>query len=71
MSYKLDWIESALATNEDEMNMSGTLLYLIDPKSAVYLTGAELDFNEDMNDYGFKWTNPNAKKTCGCGASFS
>lgn len=62
MSYKLDWIESALATNEDEMNMSGTLLYLIDPKSAVYLTGAELDFNEDMNDYGFKWTNLNAKK---------
>ena len=43
---------------------------VIDKKSAVYLHGAELDFSNDLLSGGFKISNPNAKRDCGCGASF-
>ena len=42
-----------------------------DPKSFLYLTGTELDFEESLMGRGFKFGNPNASKTCGCGESFS
>ena len=42
-----------------------------DPKSLLYLTGTKLDFEESLMGRGFKFVNPNAKHTCGCGQSFS
>lgn len=42
----------------------------IDGKSLFYLSGTELDFSDGLNGKGFVFTNPNAKKTCGCGESF-
>jgi iron-sulfur cluster assembly protein len=42
-----------------------------DPKSFLYLSGTELDFEESLMGRGFKFGNPNASKTCGCGESFS
>lgn len=44
---------------------------IVDRKSFLYLNGTELDFSDALLDAGFKLTNPNAKKTCGCGSSFS
>lgn len=44
---------------------------IVDRKSFLYLNGTELDFSDSLLDAGFKLRNPNAKKTCGCGASFS
>jgi iron-sulfur cluster assembly protein len=44
---------------------------LVDRKSAIYLKGITLDFNDGLNDRGFKFINPNASNTCGCGESFS
>lgn len=44
---------------------------LIDPMSYLYLQGAEIDYREDINGAQFVIRNPNAKTTCGCGASFS
>ncbi len=44
---------------------------LCDPKSYLYLTGSTLDFGEGLLDGGFRFTNPNAKKSCACGESFS
>lgn len=44
---------------------------LIDPMSHLYLQGAEIDYREDINGAQFVIRNPNAKTTCGCGASFS
>lgn len=44
---------------------------IVDRKSFLYLNGTELDFSDSLLDAGFKLSNPNAKKTCGCGASFS
>ena len=42
-----------------------------DPKSFLYLSGTEVDFEESLMGRGFKFGNPNASKTCGCGESFS
>ncbi len=42
-----------------------------DPKSFLYLSGTQLDFEESLMGRGFKFGNPNASKTCGCGESFS
>ncbi len=44
---------------------------IIDPKSALYLHGIILDFQGGLNGRGFVFSNPNAKKSCGCGTSFS
>ncbi len=44
---------------------------LVDNKSLIYLVGTELDFSDGLNGKGFVFANPNAKKTCGCGTSFS
>ena len=43
----------------------------VDPKGALYLSGVTLDYQGGLTGRGFIFTNPNAKKTCGCGTSFS
>lgn len=49
---------------------NGVNIY-VDPKSYLYLMGTEIHFIDDLNQSGFKFVNPNAKRTCGCGESFS
>lgn len=44
---------------------------IVDAKSAIYLQGTQLDFQKDLMGGAFKFVNPNAEKTCGCGESFS
>lgn len=44
---------------------------LVDPISARYLHGAEVDFVDNLTGGGFTIKNPNAKSTCGCGSSFT
>ncbi len=44
---------------------------VIDAMSMQYLTGAEIDYKEDLNGSQFTIKNPNAQTTCGCGSSFS
>ncbi len=44
---------------------------LVDPMSVQYLTGAEIDYKEDLEGAQFIIRNPNASTTCGCGSSFS
>ncbi len=43
----------------------------VDPKSFIYLHGMVLDYQETLMQQGFVFVNPNAKKSCGCGTSFS
>lgn len=43
----------------------------IDAKSLVYLSGIEIDYETDLLNRGFKFNNPNAVKSCGCGTSFA
>jgi iron-sulfur cluster assembly protein len=43
---------------------------VVDPFSAPYLQGAEIDFLETIQEAGFKISNPNVVSSCGCGHSF-
>ena len=43
----------------------------IDPKSLVFLDGMTLDWKDSLIHSGFEFDNPNAKKSCGCGTSFT
>ena len=43
----------------------------VDPTSAPYLSGTSVDYVDGLHGAGFKFVNPNADRTCGCGSSFS
>lgn len=58
--------------NEDDTQIEkGGVTLLVDPLSLQYLSGAEIDYKEDLQGAQFIIRNPNAKTTCGCGSSFS
>ena len=67
--YGLDFEEKP---NEGDfvLDFSGVKVF-IDPMSAPYLKGTVVDYVVGFQGAGFKFTNPNAVKTCGCGSSFS
>ncbi len=44
---------------------------VVDEMSLMYLAGTTIDYVDGLNGSGFKFENPNAKSTCGCGSSFS
>jgi iron-sulfur cluster assembly protein/iron-sulfur cluster insertion protein len=56
-----------------EYSVEGTtpLKVVSDPTSAQMLVGATLDYRDGLTEAGFKITNPNANRSCGCGKSFS
>ncbi|PNJ95470.1 Fe-S cluster assembly protein HesB [Cylindrospermopsis raciborskii S07] len=56
--------------SDDIVTKQGNVLLYIDAKSAPLLEGVEIDFIEGVMDSGFKFSNPNATDTCGCGKSF-
>jgi iron-sulfur cluster assembly protein len=51
--------------------VSNQVHVVIDPKSALFVTGSELDWSDDLQQGGFKVSNPNALVTCSCGESFA
>jgi iron-sulfur cluster assembly accessory protein len=69
LQYKMD-LQDAPA-NRDIMVESSGIKVVVDPKSALYVTGSELDYVDALQDGGFKVKNPNAATTCSCGESFS
>ena len=69
LQYKMD-LQDAPA-NRDILVESSGIRVVVDPKSALYVTGSELDYIAALQDGGFKVKNPNAATTCSCGESFS
>lgn len=60
------------SVNDDDTQVTkDTVTLLIDPMSLQYLTGAEIDFQDNVQGSQFVIKNPNAETTCGCGSSFS
>lgn len=55
----------------DSVVEKGGVKFIVDPMSAQYLEGAELDYKEDLQGAQFVVRNPNASTTCGCGSSFA
>jgi len=49
----------------------GGIRVFINPESQQYLNGVTLDYVTGLHGAGFKFQNPNASRTCGCGSSFA
>ncbi|MGA2544226.1 MAG: iron-sulfur cluster assembly accessory protein [Verrucomicrobiota bacterium] len=69
LQYKMD-LQDQPASRDILVESSG-IKVVVDPKSALYVTGSELDFVDALQEGGFKVKNPNAASSCSCGESFS
>lgn len=69
LQYKMDLQDQP--ANRDFLVESAGVKVVVDPKSALYVTGSELDYVDALTDGGFKVKNPNAATSCSCGESFS
>lgn len=72
LSYVMDFSTEDDIQEEDvvdEYPMEG-LKCVVDAKSMLYLYGLKLDYSEELIGGGFKFFNPNAEESCGCGSSF-
>lgn len=56
---------------DDQREESEGVAMVLDPTSAAYLNGSQVDFDDGLQGKGFEIKNPNAQSTCGCGKSFS
>lgn len=68
MSYALSFDRGARP--DDVVLEQGGLKVLVDPQSAPYLDGVTVDYVVGLHKEGFKFVNPKATRTCGCGESF-
>ena len=68
MAYTLEFVDTIDA--DDQVFETDGVKVFVDPKSLVYLDGTELDYVREGLQEGFKFHNPNAQNTCGCGESF-
>lgn len=69
LQYKMDLVDGP--ANRDIMVESSNVRVVVDPKSALFVSGSLLDYSEDLQKGGFKVTNPNAVAHCSCGESFA
>jgi iron-sulfur cluster assembly protein len=69
LQYKMDLVDGP--ANRDIMVTSSNVRVVVDPKSALFVSGSLLDYSEDLQKGGFKVTNPNAVAHCSCGESFA
>jgi iron-sulfur cluster assembly accessory protein len=67
--YSMDF-ENAEREGDVVVEQDGLRLF-VDPMSSMYLMGVTVDYVQGLQGAGFKFNNPNAKNTCGCGSSFS
>ncbi len=69
MTYKMDFEKDK--SEFDKAFVSNGLKIICDLKSWLYLQDVQIDYSDDLLNGGFKISNPNAERTCGCGTSFS
>lgn len=69
LSYKMKFVPEP--RKGDILVRSAGVAVVVDPKTALYLKGTQLDYSHKMVAGGFKFSNPNAKASCSCGESFS
>lgn len=69
-SYDLFFDDELNEEVDERFESQGVPLY-VDMMSLTYLEGTEIDYVEGLHGAGFKFLNPTAKSTCGCGSSFS
>jgi iron-sulfur cluster assembly protein len=69
LSYTFAWEKQARMGDEVFEGPQGARIY-VDKKSLMFLNGTVLDYDTNLISQGFRFSNPNAKSTCGCGSSF-
>jgi iron-sulfur cluster assembly protein len=69
LSYTLGF-EPEIREQDQVFDINGVKV-VVDSKSLLYLEGTTLDYVNGLSGSGFKFVNPNASKSCGCGSSFS
>ncbi len=69
LQYQMDLIDTP--REKDILVESQRVKVVVDPKSALYVSGSVLDYSDDLQSTGFTVTNPNATAHCSCGKSFT
>jgi iron-sulfur cluster assembly protein len=69
LSYFVDWANSP-SKHDQVIERDGARVF-VDPKSAVFLAGTTVDWQQTLMQSGFVFRNPNVKSACGCGESFT
>jgi iron-sulfur cluster assembly accessory protein len=69
LQYVMDLVDSP--KERDILVPTQNVRLVVDPKSALFVSGSVLDYSEDLQKGGFKVTNPNAVAHCSCGESFA
>ena len=67
--YSMDF-EKEARPDDLTIEQEGVKVY-VDPMSSMYLQGVTIDYVVGLQGAGFKFSNPNARTTCGCGSSFT
>jgi iron-sulfur cluster assembly accessory protein len=63
-------VQDFIQDDDEVLDVSGVRVF-VDPFSAQYLAGVEIDYVSSMMGQGFTFRNPNASGGCGCGSSFT
>ena len=73
MSYVMDFSKAEDIQEDDAIDEypGEQIQCVVDAKSMLYLYGLELDYSNELIGGGFKFYNPNAEESCGCGSSFA
>ena len=69
LQYAMDLVDGP--KERDILVPTSSVRIVVDPKSALFVSGSVLDYSEDLQKGGFKVTNPNAVAHCSCGESFA
>jgi iron-sulfur cluster assembly protein len=69
LQYKMDLVDGPV--QRDILVQTANVRVVVDPKSALFVSGSVLDYSDDLQKGGFKVTNPNAVAHCSCGESFA
>ncbi|HEY2144170.1 MAG TPA: iron-sulfur cluster assembly accessory protein [Candidatus Udaeobacter sp.] len=69
LQYTMDLVDAP--AERDILVPTSNVRLVVDPKSALFVSGSVLDYSEDLQKGGFKVTNPNAVAHCSCGESFA
>ena len=69
LQYTMDLVDGP--KDRDIMVPTSNVKLVVDPKSALFVSGSVLDYSDDLQKGGFKVTNPNAVAHCSCGESFA
>lgn len=63
-------VDESLSDKDSVLWTHDTIRIVADEGSSVFLDGLQIDYSDDLIQAGFRFKNPNASRSCGCGSSF-